>query len=158
MRAFDARWLLGATLAFCAALFASNTIAATFRVDDAASVPQESVTRLQWRQLSPTNRADNTLEGISVVAIRLNLSPWVNKAGRLYLVLPEQPIGSVHASWTSHGRLLAGQLVSGQRALVYSGLITTPLLEETLAVKIEVDGERLDGAHRLKFHFEIDVN
>ena len=157
MTGFDARRLLG-VLALSAALFVGSSGAATFRVDDAASVPQESVTRLQWRQLSPTNRSDNTLEGVVAVAVRLNLAPWLKKAGRLYLMLPEQPIGTVRVSWTSQGRLLAGQLVSGQRTLVYSGLVTTPLLEETLALKIEADGDRLNGSHGLKFHFEIDVD
>lgn len=131
--------------------------AATFRVDDTATVPQESTARLKWRQLSPGRRPDNTLEGSLGVAVRLNLAPWINRTARLFLVLPEQPIGSVRVSWTTQGRLLAGQIVSGQRGLVYAGPITTPILEETFALAIEADGDRMASAHRLKFHFEIDV-
>lgn len=136
---------------------AHDSDAATFRVDDAASIPQESTARLKWREPVPGRRPDNTLEGTNAVAVRLNLAPWVNRSGRLFLVLPEQPIGTVRVNWTTQGRLLAGQLVSGQRALIYSGPITPPLLEETFALSLEADGDRLAGAHRLKFHFEIDV-
>ena len=138
-------------------LLADASVGATFRVDDTASVPQESTARLKWRELTPGRRPDNTLEGSTAVSVRLNLAPWVNRSGRLFLVLPEQPIGIVRVSWTTQGRLLAGQLVSGQRALVYSGPITTPLLEETFGLSIQAEGDGLATAHRLKFHFEIDV-
>lgn len=158
MSVFDTRRSLSAVLALAAAFSGGNAGAATFRVDDTASAPQESVARLHWRQLSPARQVDNTLEGVIAVTIRLNLAPWLNKAGRLYLVLPEQPIGTVRASWTSQGRLLSGQIVSGQRTLVYSGPVTSPLLDETLALKIEADGDRLGSPHKLKFHFEIDVD
>lgn len=143
--------------ALCSVGLMHDTDAATFRVDDSASIPQESTARLKWRELVPGRRPDSTLEGAVAVAVRLNLAPWLNRSGRLFLVLPEQPIGSVRVSWTTQGRLLAGQLTSGQRALVYAGPITTPLLDETFGLSIEADGDRLAGAHRLQFHFEIDV-
>jgi hypothetical protein len=150
------RFALAALTALC--VFAARpSDAATFRVDDTASIPQESTARLKWRELVPGRRPDSTLAGAIAVAVRLNLAPWINRSGKLFLVLPEQPIGTVRASWTTQGRLLAGQLVSGQRALVYAGPITTPLLEETLSLSLEADGDRLGGAHRLNFHFEIDV-
>ena len=138
-------------------LLADAGVAATFRVDDTASVPQESTARLKWRELIPGRRPDNTLEGTAAVSVRLNLAPWFSRSGRLFLVLPEQPIGVVRVSWTTQGRLLAGQLVSGQRALIYSGPITTPVLEETFGLSIQAESEGLAAAHRLKFHFEIDV-
>ncbi len=146
------------TLALLLMLAAGGAGAATFRVDDSASVPAESNVRLKWRDLVPGRRPDNTLEGAVGVAIRLNLVPWINRTGRLFLVLPEQPIGVVRAKWTTQGRLLPGQLISGQRRLVYTGPITTPLLEETLALEIEADGDRLPNSHRLNFHFEIDID
>ena len=145
-------------LAVLFTLAASGAGAATYRVDDTGSVPAESTARLKWRELVPGRRPDSTLEGAVGVAVRLNLSPWVNRTGRLFLVLPEQPIGVVRAKWTTQGRLLPGQLVSGQRALIYTGPISMPFLEETLALQIEADGDRLPNSHRLKFHFEIDVD
>jgi hypothetical protein len=131
---------------------------ATFRVDDSATIPQESSATLRWRHFAPAKSGDNTVEGSTKVQVRLNLAPWLKRNGRLYLVLPEQPPGQVTVRWATQGRLLPGQLVSGQRALVYAGPIASPLLEETLALRIETDGTRLNATYRLNFHFEIDVD
>lgn len=131
---------------------------ATYRVDEAGTFPQESSAPMRWRQVAPSRGGDNTVEGSTTVNVRLNLSPWVNRNGRLFIVLPEQPVVQVRAKWTSQGRLMPGQLVSGQRALVYVGPITTPLLEERLELTLAADGTRLSSAQRLQFHFEIDID
>ncbi|HEX4781791.1 MAG TPA: hypothetical protein VH301_13600, partial [Usitatibacter sp.] len=78
--------------------------------------------------------------------------------GKIYMALPEQPIGTVTADWTTQGRLLPGELISGRRTLVYSGPIRTPLLEDTIALRISADGRRLVSPQRLQFYFEIDVD
>jgi hypothetical protein len=132
--------------------------AATFRVDDSGSVPLEPSTQLRWRQVAPSRRPDNTMEGAVNVQVRLNLAPWVGRQGRVFLVLPEQPIGPVRVTWTTQGRLLPGQLVAGQRALVLAGPMTTPRLEDVLLLRLEADGTQLGNTHRLNFHFEIDVD
>ncbi len=62
------------------------------------------------------------------------------------------------AEWTTHGRLLPGQLISGNRTLVYSGPIKANTPEDTIALKISADGRRLISAQRLQFYFEIDVD
>ena len=112
---------------------------------------------MRWRTIAPT-RGDNTVEGSVTVNVRLNLAPWQQKYGRLFLVLPEQPVTPVKVSWTTQGRLQPGQLTSGQRALVYAGPITSAALEETLVLRLEANGARLGSAQRLQFHFEIDVD
>jgi len=140
------------------ASFAGTVEATTFRVDDSATIPHESSATLRWRQIAPSRGGDNTIEGSTTVQVRLNLAPWLNRSGRVFLVLPEQPIGPVRVSWTTQGRLLPGQLVSGQRALVQAGPITSPVLDETLILKIETDGTRMSSAVRLNFHFEIDID
>jgi hypothetical protein len=151
-----------ATLLFVAALLATapkQAAAATYRVDDSATIPHEASATLRWRQFAPGRRSvDNAVEGGTTVQVRLNLAPWLKRNGRIFLVLPEQPLGRVTTHWTTQGRLLPGQLVSGQRALVYAGPIVSPMLDETLALRIETDGTRLSSTHRLNFHFEIDVD
>jgi len=132
--------------------------AATYRIDDTGTIALEPVARLHWRELAPGRRPDSTLEGSVAIAVRLNLAQWLGRSGRIYLVLPEQPIGAVRAQWKSQGRLLSGEVTSGQRALVYAGPISTILLEETIAMRILADGDRLAGTHALSFHFEIDVD
>ena len=91
------------------------------------------------------------------MTVRLNVAPWLNKAGKIYMVLPELPVGPVKVEWSTQGVLLAGRLVSGGRSLVYDGRIRTPRLEDTIALGIETDGRRLSAPQRLQFHFEIDV-
>lgn len=132
--------------------------AATYRVDDSATIPQESSAVLRWRQLAPSRGGDNTVEGSTTVQVRLNLAPWLKRNGRVFLVLPEQPPGRVGVHWTTQGRLLPGQMVSGQRALVFAGPISSPVLDETLVLRIDTDGTRLGSSYRLAFHFEIDVD
>ena len=132
--------------------------AATYLVDDGASAPQESSALLRWRRLAPSRSNDNALDGTTVVIVRLNLAPWVNRTGRVFLALPEQGTTPVRVSWTTRGRLLPGTLSPGNRVLVFAGPITTPTLEETLALQIEADGSRLSGTQRLKFQFEIDMD
>ena len=146
---------LFAALALCVAC--GSATAATYRIDDTGTA-LDSTTRMTWRQLSPSRRADNTMEGRSEVRVHLNLAPWLGKSGRIFMVLPEQSVGPVRATWPAHGRFLAGELRSGQRALVYAGPITTPVMEGLLLLGLEVDGTRLDGLQRISFHFEIDLD
>ena len=135
----------------------AGALAATARIDDTGTSLQ-SITRMYWRQLSPARKVDNTLEGVAQVQVRLNLAPWAGRTGRIFMVLPEQPMGPIRASWPAHGRFLAGELASGQRALIYAGPISSPIMEGLLALKLEVDGTRLQAIQRLNFHFEIDVD
>jgi len=151
--------LLALVVAALLTALPAPVMAATYRVDDSATIPQEASATLRWRQFAPGRRTtDNTVEGGTTVQVRLNLAPWTQRNGRVFMVLPEQPLGRVTVRWTTQGRLLPGQLVSGQRALVYAGPILSPMLEETLALRIETDGTRLSSTHRLNFHFEIDVD
>ncbi len=141
----------------CAAT-ASPGAAATYRVDDSSSLPRESTALLHWRQSAPARDADDTLEGTVGVAVRLNLEPWLNRTGRLFLVFPEQGTPLVRVSWRTQGRLLSGEIEPGQRVLVYEGPITIPYLDETLALTIQASGGQLPEMRSLVFHFEIDTD
>jgi len=145
-----------------ALMFALSSLAtaeaATYRVDETGTFPAESSAPMRWRQVAPSRGGDNAIEGSTTVNVRLNLAPWLNRNGRLFLVLPQQPVVPVRARWTTQGRLMPGQLTSGERQLVYAGPISTVLLEDTLALTLETDGTRLGSALRLQFHFEIDVD
>ena len=132
--------------------------AATYRVDDSSSFPRESTALLRWRQAAPAKDADDTLEGTVGVAVRLTLEPWLNRTGRLFLVLPEQGTPLVRVSWRTQGRLLPGEIVPGQRVLVFEGPITIPYLDETLTLTIQARGGQLPEMRSLAFHFEIDTD
>ncbi len=100
----------------------------------------------------------NDIEGAATITIRLNLAPWLNRNGRIYLALPQQPIGVVSVEWATQGRMLPGTLQSGQRTLVYAGPIRTNILEDNFTVRVVADGRRVLASQRLQFHFEIDVD
>ena len=154
------RALMTASLALLLASMAAvlPAAAATYRVDDSATLPVESTALLRWRQAAPSRTRDDTLEGATAVAVRLNLAPWLEQSARLYLVLPAQGTAAVRVSWLTQGRLLPGEISPGERVLIYQGPIASPFLEETLTLRIEADGSRLPGTERLRFHFEIDTD
>ena len=139
-------------------LVAAWAQAATFRVDDSLTLPNETSTPMKWRSLAPNRAVGHAVEGSSVLTIRLNVAPWLKRNGRIYMGLPEQPIGQVSAQWSTQGKLLAGQLASGSRTLVYAGPIRTNLIEDTIVLRLQADGRRLAAPQRLQFYFEIDVD
>lgn len=132
--------------------------AATFRVDDSTSLPADTSVSMKWQSLAPTRSASHLVEGSTLVTVRLNVAPWLNKTGRIYMALAPQSLGPVSAEWTTQGILLPGQLVSGNRTLVFAGPIHAASLEDTIALKILTDGRRLSAPQRLNFYFEIDVD
>jgi hypothetical protein len=132
--------------------------AATYIVDDSSTIPFETNVASRWRQATNGRQLGNEIESAATVTIRLNLAPYVSRIGRIYLALPPQPIGVVNVEWATQGRMLAGALQSGQRTLVYSGPIRTPILEDNFVVKVVADGRRVAVTQRLQFHFEIDID
>ena len=130
--------------------------AKTSIVDDSGTLPYNANAPLQWQALSPRRTANNLMDGATTVQVRLNVAPWLNRRGQIYMVMPAQQPGPIQVAWTTQGRLLPGQMISGTRALVYSGLISAPVINEVMTLKLVVDGRRMQQAYQLNFHFEID--
>ena len=98
-----------AVLAGLLALAAAPTAgAATYRIDDTGSFVSQPVTPMRWRQLAPGRSGDHTMEGRMSVALRLNLSSWVNRPARIYLSLAPTDGEQLMATWRTQGRLLPG--------------------------------------------------
>ena len=127
-------------------------------IDDSGTIVRSPVLLMRWPAVT-ANRANGTqMSGSTPVQVRLNVAPWLRRSGRIYLVLPTQPPTVIHAVWTSQGRLLPGQVVSGQKALVYAGQITSPVLEDVLQLTLTVDGRQLQQGYRLDFRFEMETS
>jgi len=143
-----------------ATLFAAGAAAAvTYTVDDTGTIPYEVQAPTRWRTASGSNRQmSSEIEGATTVNVRLNVQPWQNRNGRIYLALPQQSVGVVNVEWATQGRLLPGKLQSGERTLVYAGPIRTAFLEDNFSVRVVADGRRVNATQRLQFHFEIDVD
>jgi hypothetical protein len=144
----------GLLVAWCVS---STAHAATFRVDDSQTQVLESTLPMRWQEFSPV-ASNHTIEGNTRVHVRLNVAAWQGKVGKIYMVLPAQSIGTVQVSWRGQGKLLSGNLVSGQRSLVYAGPIQNALLDDVLALNLRADGRMVGSLHRLEFHYEIDVD
>ena len=141
------------------ALAASGAVIAgkTTVIDDSGTLPYNTNALVRWQSLAPTRGGRNdSMEGAATIQLRLNVAPWLNRNGRIFLVLPAQQPGPVQASWTTQGRLLPGQMQSGMRQLVYAGPITAPVINEVLNLKLVVDGSRMWQSYQLRFHFEMD--
>ena len=132
--------------------------AATHRLDDSASQVISPNARMEWRSLAPGRAADHDVEALIRVNIRIDTRAWVGRAGRIYMVLPQDDGPRMTAQWQTQGKLLAGRLVSGERGLVYAGPITQPLLEDQMLVYLRTDGRWMSNSRRLAFHFELDTD
>ena len=146
------RCTAAAVIVASAAAFAGRTSV----IDDTATLPYNANASLQWQALAPNRAANNLMDGTTTLQVRLNVAPWLNRNGRIYMVMPAQQPGPVQVAWTTQGRLLPGQMTSGTRALVYSGPISAPTINEVMTLKLIVDGTKMWQSYQLKFHFEID--
>lgn len=140
-------------------LLAAATIPAaaqTYRVDDSRSQVLSPSLRLKPDAPLARGSVPWRLSGDTAVRVVLDTSPWKGtQQARIYLELGGQP-GTVAASWTTQGRLLAGTVQAGERTLVYAGPILDDMLEDTLRIRIQADGRRLSRPEQLGFTFEIE--
>ncbi len=91
------------------------------------------------------------------VRVVLNLSPWVGKQARVYMVMPSLAQSSLTVQWTSTGLLAPGRLSGGQRQLVYQGIVPGARIEDTLRVTVLADARDAATPARVNFTFEIEV-
>jgi hypothetical protein len=87
--------------------------------------------------------------------VRLDTSPWNGRRGRIYHQLSRQG-NPVTVSWTTRGPLLPGEVRDGERTLVYTGLVSTDLLEDTFLLTITANADQLSRLDQLEFSFEFE--
>ena len=136
---------------------ASAAQAKTTLIDDSGTTALEPSVSMRWKSATPSRSGgDNLMVGTTTLRLRLNVMPWLKRSGRIYLSLPAQQPGPMNASWIAQGRLLGGQVRSGNRVLVYSGPITTPFMEDVLRLQFAVDGTLMRHPFPVTVHFEMD--
>jgi hypothetical protein len=136
---------------------AGSAAAATYVLDDSASQVFPPNAQWDWEPGS-LRTGSNTVYLAAKVIVRIDTSAWAGKTGRIYMVLPVDAGGRVTAEWRTEGRLLHGRLMSGERALVFSGTIPGPILEDRLYVRLSTDARKIvSDTQRLAFHFELDT-
>ena len=130
---------------------------ATFPVDDSMSQTQAGAAQLRWHDALPTRGGPDLLDATMDVRIVLNVSPWIGKPARIYMLMPPLPLSSLSVQWGTSGVLLPGRLSGGQRQLVYQGVVAGARIEDLLRVAIAADAHDPATPRRVAFTFEIEV-
>jgi hypothetical protein len=134
----------------------AGALAATYPLDDSASIVQGGPLPMRWRSAAPGRQSSPAVDGHTRVTLTLNTQRFAGKRGRIYMVLAPQPV-RFQVEWTTRGRLAAGRIEPGQRVLVFDDVVPGPTLNETLDVSISADGRELMTAQQLRFTYEIEV-
>lgn len=137
---------------------AMPAVAQTYPVDDSASQVLGGTLRLKPDALPVRGAPLYMVSGQIAVRVRLDVSPWQGRQGRIYMRIPHQSGGAITAIWSTQGRLLPGTLRAGERTLVYSGLIGSTMLEDTMRLRIDADSRTLPSSEQLAFSFDIDLD
>ncbi len=153
-----AAWILATGGVFIAALLtAPLVVAKAIRIDDTGTVVSDPVIGMKWKNLVPGRGANHTVEASTRVDLALNLAAWLNKRARVYMVLAPTADTQVIARWSTQGRLLSGSVRSGERTLVFDGLVSWATLRESIFLYLQTDGRYLTQVQSLDFYFEIEV-
>ncbi len=96
------------------------------------------------------------------VEVRLNTSNYMSKRARIYLALPQQIDGfncsnGFSLKWKTTGLFAPGTTLLGTRALIYEGLIKSPLMIEIFTFTLKVDANCLIGKLRYAPIYEIEL-
>jgi hypothetical protein len=138
-------------------IWASTAQAKTTTIDDSGTQALEPSVTMRWKTTVPSRSGtDNLMVGTTTIRVRINVTPWLRRSGRIYLDLPAQQPGLITASWTAQGRFLSGQVHSGNRTLLYAGPIASPFIEDVLTFQFSVDGTLIRRPFPVTFHFEMD--
>ena len=131
--------------------------AKSITIDDSGTQALEPAVAMRWKTAVPSRSAAGALMiGTTTIRVRINVQPWLRHSGRIYLALPAQQPGPIALSWTTQGRFLPGQLQSGNRVLVYAGVIAAPFMEDTLTFQFSVNGALMRRTVPVTYHFEMD--
>jgi hypothetical protein len=139
-------------------LLSGSALANPHRLDDSLSHTVPPNVQMQWLPMSRGQSSASGMEAWVRVNIRIDTREWVGRSGRIYMVLPRDQASSIEAVWTTQGRLQAGRLVSGERSLVFAGIIPGALLEDQLQVRLRSNADWSSNNRRLNFHFELDAD
>lgn len=149
---------LGLLFAAGVVLMAPPASANPHRLDDSLSHTVPPNVQMQWLPIARSLRGGPAMEAWVTVNIRIDTSEWVGRSGRVYMVMSRDEVSPVEAVWTTQGRLQAGRLVSGERALVYAGVLRANTLEDQMQVRLRANADWQSQTRRLNFHFEFDAD
>lgn len=132
-------------------------LAAPQRVDDSGTRVVSAERQMHWRSPLPGAGEDHEVLMNLVVDLRLHTAAWAGRAVRIHMLLDADGGPEMEAQWSAQqGRLLDGRVVSGGRALIFSGTLSQAVLQDRLSIQLRTDGRWMTPQRRLNFSYELD--
>lgn len=138
--------LLPALLAL--SLLSGATLAQTHRLDDSTSprsrVEPRFVTDENGTALKRALEPDHAVLRYGQVIYRLDMRPHLGHKAKIYFVRGAEsgPPNGTRLNWAMTGGQMTGSLLSGERALVWSGTVEQPWMEMPLHLELDIHLQR----------------
>ena len=142
------RAVVAAATALLLATLAPMASAQTFTLDDSTSpkarVAPKSAVDESGRPLNKSLEPDHAILRFGEVMYRLNMAPHIGHTGRIYFVRSPEvgPPTGTRLNWSTSNGALKGSLLSGERALVWSGIVTEAWMNIALQLELDFDLHR----------------
>jgi len=150
--------LLARILACVVLVWSASAASAPLRLDDSLTHTVPPNVQMRWREVQASRDGAAEMEAWVRVNVRIDTRPIASQSGRIYLVLARDQAASMEASWTSQGKLLSGRIASGERTLVYAGVVPGGTLEDQFLMHLRSPANWQSESRRLQFHFEFDAD
>lgn len=153
-------FLLAASLAACGSALGST------RLDDSLSPRQrvDAVARWQYDGTGDWNedQINALVADVRSMEFRLRTAAYVGRNAEIYLSLPLHVTGlrtptAMRVEWNTRGVFTPGSVLPGNRALVYRGKITAPVMSDFFDFRIFLDARTSERGIEFDPVFEIDV-
>ena len=147
-------------------LAAAMGLAHAERLDDSASPKRRLDVEPRWLHnegyIGSADRLNAMVASVPRVEVRLDTAKHVGKRGRIYLVVPQfipglnSPNG-LRLEWRAHGAFQSGSALPGEKALLYDGPVTQPMMSDVLDFNVHLDARYVTSALRFDPVFDIEV-
>jgi hypothetical protein len=137
-------------------LGASSARAELIVLDDSGSYTDPPHLTMQWRTLGQGGSAA-VMEGRARLALRLDTRAHAGRLARIYMVMSPLAGAGLTLTWQTRGRLLGGRIASGERVLVFRGVVPGPTLEDELALFFSAESQWGGDLGRVQCRYELEL-
>jgi len=137
------------------------------RLDDSLSTQQQFDLDLNWKQQHNTDDLnDHEFNALTArarhVEIRLNTARFVGQRGKIFIRLPVNIRGTVDStalrmSWETNGLFSNGSVSAGNRAKLFEGEITAPVMSDVFDITFDIDARQVYNNLRFQPVFDIET-
>ena len=154
----------GCLLLLC--LVASSAALAE-RLDDSLSIQQQFDLDFDWKQTHNIEGLDEReLNALTArarhIEIRLNTARFVGQRGKIFIRLPVNIRGTgdstaLRMSWQTNGLFANGSISAGNRAKLFEGKITEPVMSDVFDITFDIDARQVYNNLRFQPLFDIET-